>query len=95
LTVQVIRIRQQVNRAAGELRIGPVKTRAGKRDLPLIGLAFAALTARQAAQEADRVKLGSAWADTGWYLRPAPAGRSNLAISCDPSRASASNTAFG
>jgi integrase len=49
---QVIRIRQQVYRAVGELHIGPVKTRAGKRDLPLIRLARAALIARQEAQEA-------------------------------------------
>jgi len=62
---QVIRIRQQVHRAAGELHIGPVKTRAGKRDLPLIGLARVALTDRLEVQEADRLKLGSAWVDTG------------------------------
>lgn len=62
---QVIRIRQQVHRAAGELHIGPGKTRAGKRDLPLIELARTALTARKEAQEADRARLGPAWTDTG------------------------------
>jgi integrase len=33
----VLRIRQQVQRVGGELRQGPVKTRAGRRDLPLLG----------------------------------------------------------
>ena len=47
------------------LRIGPVKTRAGSRDLPLIGLARQALAARKEQQAADRMKLGSAWVDTG------------------------------
>ena len=42
----------------------PVKTRAGSRDLPLIGLARGALRARKE-QQADRMKLGSAWIDTG------------------------------
>jgi integrase len=61
----MIRVRQQVQRIQGELYIGPVKTRAGSRDLPLIGLAKTALNARHAVQEADRTKLGSAWTDTG------------------------------
>ena len=65
IEAQVIHIRQQVHRSQGQLRIGPVKTRAGSRDLPLIGLARGALLARKEQQEADRMKLGSAWADTG------------------------------
>jgi hypothetical protein len=52
----------------GQLYIGPVKTRAGSRDLPLIGLAKDALIARRQAQEADRARLGRAWADTGLVL---------------------------
>jgi integrase len=35
----VIRIRQQLIRAGGRLQLGPVKTSAGRRDLPLLGLA--------------------------------------------------------
>ena len=62
---QMIHIRQQIHRAQGQLHIGPVKTRAGSRDLPLIGLAHAALATRQDRQEADRTNLGSAWTDTG------------------------------
>jgi integrase len=65
IEVQVIHVRQQVYRSQGQLRIGPVKTRAGSRDLPLIGLARGALLARKEQQEADRMKLGSAWIDTG------------------------------
>jgi integrase len=65
LEAQVIHVRQQIHRAQGQLHIGPVKTKAGSRDLPLIGLARHALTARKKQQAADRMKLGSAWTDTG------------------------------
>jgi integrase len=65
IEAQVIHVRQQIHRSQGQLRIGPVKTRAGSRDLPLIGLARGALRVRKEQQEADRMKLGSAWADTG------------------------------
>src|SRR5215831_643203 len=62
---QIIHVRQQIHRSQGQLRIGPVKTRAGSRDLPLLGLAAHALAARAKQQVADRMKLGSGWADTG------------------------------
>jgi len=62
---QIIHVRQQIHRSQGQLRIGPAKTRAGSRDLPLLGLAAHALTARTKQQDADRAKLGSAWVDTG------------------------------
>jgi integrase len=61
----VLHIRQQVQRVQGELHIGPVKTRAGSRDLPVLGLARIALAARHDHQEADRANLGSGWADSG------------------------------
>jgi integrase len=60
-----VHIRQQIQRIQGKLHIGPVKTRAGNRDLPLLGLARNALAARREAQNADRARLGTAWADTG------------------------------
>jgi integrase len=60
-----LRIRQQLQRIQGELHLGPVKTRAGRRDLPLLGLTKHALRLRQTQQAADREKLGGAWADTG------------------------------
>ena len=33
-----IQIRQQLQRIRGQLLLGPVKTRAGKRDMPLLDL---------------------------------------------------------
>jgi len=44
--------------------IGPVKTRAGSCDLPLLGLAKDALMTRREVQEADRACLGRAWTTT-------------------------------
>jgi integrase len=61
-----IRVRQQVQRVKGELRLYPVKTAAGRRDLPLLlGLVVDALEIRRAAQAAHRAELGRAWQDTG------------------------------
>ena len=60
-----IRVRQQLQRVDGELRTGPVKTAAGRRDLPLLALASEVLAIRQAAQDADRAELGRAWHDSG------------------------------
>jgi integrase len=60
-----IRIRQQIQRVNGELRIGPVKTTASRRDLPLLSLASEALAIRSESQAADRIELGRAWQDNG------------------------------
>ncbi len=60
-----IRIRQHIQRVSGQLRLGPVKTAAGRRDLPLLPLAGDMLDVRRAAQAADRAELGQAWQDTG------------------------------
>jgi integrase len=60
---EMIHVRQQIYRAVGELHIGPVKTHAGRRDLPLVGLARVTLDTRHGAQEAHHAKLGAAWAD--------------------------------
>ncbi len=60
-----IRVRQQVQRVAGQLRVGLVKTTAGKRDLPVLSLTQNALAARHAVQALDRERLGAAWSDTG------------------------------
>ena len=62
---EMIRVRQQVQRVKGELLTGPVKTRAGKRDLPVLGLADEALMIRRGTQFLDSERLGSAWTDTG------------------------------
>ena len=60
-----IRIRQQIQRVDGELRIGPVKTTASRRDLPLLAPASEVLAIRSEAQAADRAELGRAWQDNG------------------------------
>jgi integrase len=60
-----VRIRQQLQRVRGQLRLYPVKTAAGRRDLPLLPIAREMLTLRSAAQAADRMELGRAWEDTG------------------------------
>jgi integrase len=65
LNRKVIHVRQQIQRVSGELHIGPVKTRAGARNLPLLGLASDALTARRVCQDADRTSLGGSWPETG------------------------------
>jgi integrase len=58
-----IRIRQQVLRVKGRLWIGPVKTAAGRRDLPLLQLASDVLATRRDLQAAHRAELGRAWPD--------------------------------
>jgi integrase len=60
-----IHVRQQIGRAGGELRIGPIKTNAGRRDLPLLPLAADMFAMRRDAQAADREELGRAWQDNG------------------------------
>jgi integrase len=59
----VIHVRQ-LQRVRGELTLGPVKTHAGNRVLPLPDLAAEALKLRAEQQAADRAMLGSAWPDT-------------------------------
>jgi integrase len=60
----IIHVRQQIQRVRGELRLGPVKTRAGQRDLPLLNLARQALEAQFGLQARYRIDLGSAWPST-------------------------------
>jgi integrase len=60
-----IRIRQQIQRVSGELWLGPIKTSAGRRDLPLLPIACDALVMRREAQATDQDTLGRAWQDNG------------------------------
>jgi integrase len=60
-----IRIRQQVQRVRKELGAYPVKTAAGRRDLPLLPVVRSVLDLRRQAQVSDRAELGRAWQDTG------------------------------
>jgi integrase len=91
---QVIRIRQQVHRAAGDCT--SARSRRGPESRPTADRARLCRADRSAGSPRGPTESSSAphGLTPGWYLRPAPAGRLNLAISCDPSRASASNTAF-
>ncbi|MEU9685341.1 tyrosine-type recombinase/integrase [Amycolatopsis japonica] len=50
----VIRVRQQVLRHSGSLHLGPLKTRAGRRDLPLLGSVRRALDKERAKREDER-----------------------------------------
>jgi integrase len=60
-----LRIRQQLGRVSGELRAGPVKTKAGNRDLPIPSQVRSALLARRQQQAIDREAFGRAWQDSG------------------------------
>jgi integrase len=60
-----VRIRQQVQRMRGQLRLYPLKTAASRRDLPLLPVVQSMLAFRREAQAADRRELGRAWQDNG------------------------------
>ena len=60
-----IHVRQQIQRVRGELQLGPVKTHAGQRTLPLLDLARQALAAQANRQAAYQADMGSAWQGTG------------------------------
>ena len=91
---QMIHVRQQIQRVQGQLQIGPVKTRAGNRDLPLIGLARLALTARQAQQGPTARTSAPPGLTPVSSSRPGRADLSSRATSCAPSSASAIRTAY-
>ena len=59
-----IQIRQQLQRIQGQLILGPVKTRAGQRDMPLLDLVREGLEGQAAQQAAHRTDMGSAWPAT-------------------------------
>jgi integrase len=61
----IIHVRQQIQRVRGELQLGPVKTRAGQRTLPLLDLARQALAAQANRQIAYQSDMGSAWQGNG------------------------------
>jgi integrase len=89
---QTIRIRQQIQRVQGQLQIGPVKTRAGSRDVPLIGLARIDLTAgRHSRRPTARTSAPPGLIPVS-SSQPGRAGPSSRATSCAPSSASAITT---
>jgi integrase len=64
----VIHVRQQLQRVRGELRLGPVKTHAGQRNLPLLSLARQALEAQIGLQARYRLDMGPAWPSTDFVF---------------------------
>jgi site-specific recombinase XerD len=60
-----VRIRQQVQRMSGQLRLYPLKTAASRRDLPLLPVVQSMLAFRRELPAADRRELGRAWQDNG------------------------------
>ena len=60
-----IQIRMQLQRIRGELLLAPVKTHAGKRDLPLLDVVRQALDDQSKRQAAYRAEMGRAWPETG------------------------------
>lgn len=61
LDAGTLHIRQQLQRIRGDLHLGPVKTNAGRRDLPLLKLAREVLELQSGRQAAYRADMGSAW----------------------------------
>jgi integrase len=61
----ILEVRQQLQRTGGALRQTPLKTRAGRRDLPLIGLTRTALTRQQVRQASARQAVGMNWQGGG------------------------------
>jgi integrase len=59
----VIRVRQQLQRIGSTLHIGPVKTHAGKRDLPLLPFAYELLTSQKSTQDTRRHATTAAGSD--------------------------------
>ena len=59
-----IHVRQQIQRIRGELVLGPVKTHAGRRTLPLLDPARQALKLQAERQATYRADMGSAWPPT-------------------------------
>jgi integrase len=90
-----IKICQQLQRIRGELLLAPVKTNAGKRNLPLLDLVRDALKLQEDRQAAYRIDMGSAWPETGLVFTTRTATPSSRATSSDPSGVSATATAYG
>jgi len=60
-----VHIRRQLVRVGKELHHGPVKTRAGNRSLPLLGVVREALEIQRDGQKILREEAGKGWTDTG------------------------------
>jgi integrase len=60
-SARVIAVRQQLVRVGGGIQCGPLKTRASRRDLPLLDVAEAELRRQQARQASVRTAVGARW----------------------------------
>lgn len=60
-----VNVRRQLVRIGKELHHGPVKTRAGNRSLPLLGVVREALETQRDGQKILKEEVGKNWADTG------------------------------
>ena len=61
----VLRIRQQVQRGDGALKLVELKTKKSRRTLPLPPFAVTALREHRARQLAERIRAGARWKDLG------------------------------
>lgn len=61
-------VRQQLQRIRGEIFLAPVKTYAGKRELPLLDLARTGLKSQADRQAAYQSAMDSAWPETSLVL---------------------------
>ena len=92
LDAGTLRIRQQIGRVSGELRTGPVKTKAGNRDLPIPSLAHAALWFASNSKPPTVKRSAPAGRTPAWSSPPAAAGRSNPGTLSARSAGSATKT---
>ena len=65
LAAATVTVHQQLQRVRGEYQLIPLKTDQSRRILPLPRIAIDALRAHRVRQAAARLRLGSAWQDTG------------------------------
>ncbi len=64
-TGRLLHIRQQLQRVGGELRVGDLKTDAGRRDEPLTNFASEVLRTHQVTQTKIREAAGASWQGSG------------------------------
>ena len=60
-----ITVQSSLARVGGKLVLGPTKTHAGRRSLPIVDLAREALDGQRARQEQQRSAAGAEWQETG------------------------------
>lgn len=60
-----VHVRRHLVRANGQLNLGPVKTRAGRRTLPILPIISDVLRMQAERQAAARERSGETWTDTG------------------------------